>query len=250
MSIQSDSESLYNRAFRALQNTLILVSYWDHNLICRFANAAHRQWFATDPQEMVNKMHIRDFLGTLFEKREGYILSALQGNQQIFEMIITLPSGEVKKSRAVYMPEIVSGKVMGFYANIFDIGPLEQNPAQQIPKMLRLSHTNDEIMHEIEQELYKRLLTGFPGVLGLSKQYAISASSLKRNFRKKYGTTLFNYYRQLQMELAFSYLSEKKYTKGQVANILNFSNPSNFSIRYNRFLEDKLISRDLPDTVK
>ncbi|WP_410478782.1 helix-turn-helix domain-containing protein [Pedobacter frigidisoli] len=74
---------------------------------------------------------------------------------------------------------------------------------------------------------------------------AYPPSSLKRNFKKKYGTTLFNYYRQLQMKLAFNYLSERKYTKGQVANILNFSNPSNFSIRYKKYLQDNSLCKNL-----
>ena len=246
MSIQNDNEPLYNRAFRALQNTVSLISYWDHDLICRYANPLHLQWFGTAPEDMIDKMHIRDFLGTLFEKRESYILAALQGKQQVFEMLITLPSGEVKKSRGIYIPEIISGKITGFYANIFDIGPLDHTPVKQIPKILRLSNMAEELMYQIEQELRNSLLTGFPGLQELSKQYFISSSSLKRNFRKKYRTTLLDYYRQLQMELAFSYLSEKKYTKGQVANMLNFSNPSNFSIRYNKFLQDRLISGSTP----
>ncbi|WP_316801611.1 PAS domain-containing protein [Pedobacter frigidisoli] len=182
MSIQGDNEPLHNRAFRALQNTLILISYWDYNLMCRYANAAHFEWFGIGPQDMINKMHIRDFLGTHFEKREEYLISALQGSEQAFEMLITLASGEIKKSRTIYIPEIVSGQVMGFYANIFDIGPLDHNHTKQIPKTLRLGNTNDELMNEIEQTLHNSLLNGFPGVLGLSKQYGISAFKLKTQF--------------------------------------------------------------------
>jgi PAS domain S-box-containing protein len=44
-----------------------MVSYWDGNLICRFANRAYERWFGVQPDDLIGT-HLQDLLGpTLYE---------------------------------------------------------------------------------------------------------------------------------------------------------------------------------------
>ena len=61
---------------------------------------------------------------------------------------------------------------------------------------------------------------------------------------------IFSYYRNLQMQLADRYISEKKYNKKQVAEILNFSNPSNFSACYQKYLKEKATKKLIEELKK
>ena len=52
------------------------------------------------------------------------------------------------------------------------------------------------------------------------------------------------------MEIADRYIREKRCNKNQMAVMLNFSNPSNFSACYHRYLEEKSSDGELIETQK
>lgn len=47
---------------------IAMLSYWDHNLICRFANDAHLEWFGKTKDEMINVTTLPVLLGPLYEQ--------------------------------------------------------------------------------------------------------------------------------------------------------------------------------------
>lgn len=99
-----------------------MIAYWDKDQICRFANSAYYTWFGKTRDEMINKMSLEQLLGPeLYQKNLPYILSALKGEKQNFERIISLPDASIKYSEANYYPDIENGIVNGFVANINDI---------------------------------------------------------------------------------------------------------------------------------
>lgn len=99
-----------------------MLAYWDKDLICRFANEAYVEWFGKSKEEMINKMHLRDLLGPLYEKNLHYIKAALSGKRQLFEREIPLPKGGgVRNSLATYIPEIENGEVLGFFVHVADV---------------------------------------------------------------------------------------------------------------------------------
>lgn len=102
-----------------------MLGYWDKNLICRFANAAYRDWFGKTREEMVGKITIMELLGPLYEKNKPFIDGALAGEKQTFQREITLPGGEVRYSFANYVPDIESGEVKGFFVHVADITSIE-----------------------------------------------------------------------------------------------------------------------------
>eukprot|EP01012_Entosiphon_sulcatum_P065822 TRINITY_DN94820_c0_g1_i1.p1 TRINITY_DN94820_c0_g1~~TRINITY_DN94820_c0_g1_i1.p1 ORF type:complete len:385 (-),score=39.80 TRINITY_DN94820_c0_g1_i1:256-1410(-) len=237
--------AIYNKRLndigpKALQYTSALIAFWDKDLICRFANRAYLYWFGAKPEEMIDKMHIQDLLGPLYEKNLKYINGALSGKVQVFERMIPTPDGLLRNTRAIYTPEINDGKVLGFYVCVTDIDPIGTDSDITIPAgPANTSSKNDEVMYEVEQELKKNLQNCFPGLCALAKQHRVSESKLKRDFKQKHGLSVFSFYRKLQMELAEKYIKEKLYTKGQLAIMFNFSNPSNFSSCYQRHILQK-----------
>ena len=146
-----------------------MLAYWDKDLVCRFANAAYRDWFGKTREEMVNKMTIKELLGSLYEKNKPYIFGALEGENQTFEREIPLPSGELRYSLANYFPDIVNGKVRGFFVHVADITPiklLEKELAKSteiiIEQNKRLMNFANIISHNL-----RNYANGFSGLLKL-----------------------------------------------------------------------------------
>jgi AraC-like DNA-binding protein len=222
-----------------------MLAFWDKDLVCRFANSSYVKWFGRTPEEMIDKITLPELLGNLYQKNLPYITGALRGELQVFERDICMTSGETRTTIATYKPEISNNQVTGFYVHVADISPLKNPFDTRISKQkLRESASSDQLLSKAEHILRSSLFTSFPGIKDLSNQLFISPTKLKRDFKKRYGSTLFSYYRTLQMQIAYSYLHEKIYTKKQVADMLGFENHSNFSACYKKYLAKKSKLKD------
>lgn len=92
-----------------------MLAYWNSDLTCRFANQAYETWFGVKPEDLLGR-HIQDLLGPeLYALNKPYLDAALAGQDQMFERAIPGPGGVVRNSLAHYMPEIVDGKVLGYW---------------------------------------------------------------------------------------------------------------------------------------
>ncbi|PBQ30450.1 hypothetical protein CNR22_01270 [Sphingobacteriaceae bacterium] len=230
----------HENALKVAENTDAMLAYWDKNLLCKFANASYLKWFGISPQQMIDKITLPELLGELYEKNLPYIQGALAGKPQTFKRDITLPNGELKTTIATYNPEIENGIVIGFYVHVADISPLK-NPFEDFTTKENLKDlsASEVLLNKVEHTLRASLFTEFPGIETLATLHFISATKLKRDFKKRYKSTIFSYYRSLQMQIAEKYLKEKIYTKNQVASILGFENPSNFYTCYQKYLTSK-----------
>lgn len=223
-------------AFRVTENTDAMLAFWDCDLVCRFANSAYLKWFGYTAKEMINTITLPQLLGPVFEKNLPYIKNALNGKVQVFERDLKLVNGEVRSTLATYSPEIKDGKVAGFYVHVVDVTFLKQltfdggNPAS-----VEKSSDKDIRLNKVENSIRSSLFLEFPGIEKLAKENFISVTKLKKDFKNRYGTTIFSYYRKLQMEIADKYLREKIYTKKQVASMLGFVNQSNFLACYRKY---------------
>jgi PAS domain S-box-containing protein len=235
------NSKLAANALDVAMHTEAMLAYWDSNLICRFANSSYLDWFGVKAEDMIDKMSISELLGDeLYQKNKKFIDKVLEGVPQVFERLITTPQGVTKSSRATYKPDIVKGVVRGFYAHVTDVTPLDiPDAVTKNSKGKNILLSNADVMDKVVHVLKSNMLSTFPGIGSLAKKHFMSESKLKRDFKERYGKPIFSYYRSLQMELAHQYLSEKSYNKNQIAFILNFSNPSNFSQCYRRHLLEK-----------
>ena len=118
-----------------------MLAYWDRDLICRFANNAYLEWFGKSKEEMIDKIHISELLGPVYEKNLPYIQAALSGKKQLFEREILLPDGKsAKHSLATYIPDFQHSEVIGFFVHVADvtyIKNLEKEIADVKREMLR-----------------------------------------------------------------------------------------------------------------
>lgn len=240
-----ESDRAMGLGISAAENTNAMLAYWDKDLICRYANKAYLYWFGIDPENMIDKMHIKELLGPLYELNLPYINTALNGKVCVFDRYIPLPNGQTKKARANYVPHIEDGEVKGFYVNVLDVSMISENRGVDTLNVFDhtvsyLQPTSDHLLEDVVETLKSHIFDDFPGIELLAKKHYISESKLKRDFKEKYGETIFGYYRHLQMELAHDYLTTKKANKGQLALMFNFSNPSNFSACYRAYIDDRL----------
>ncbi|WPU95286.1 PAS domain S-box protein [Mucilaginibacter sabulilitoris] len=221
-------------------HSLSMLAYWDQNLICRYANQAYLDWFGKGEHEMVNKIKMQDLLGDFFHKYLPFIIGVLEGKVQRFEREIETPSGEIRRAIATFTPDYENEKVKGFFIYVSDVTSKKaEGYLNGFPDPENNISEGEKILDEVVKTLKSCLLTGFPGITPLAKLHFISESKLKRDFKARYNSSIFSYYRTLQMELAEKYLHEKKFNKKQLAIVLNFSNPSNFSACYKKYRDSK-----------
>jgi len=103
-----------------------MAGYWDADLRCRFANIAYLEWFGRKPETM-DGMQLHDLLGEeLFRRNEPYIRAALAGQPQHFERTLVKADGSTGYTWAHYMPDVVDGRVLGFFVLISDVTQLKQ----------------------------------------------------------------------------------------------------------------------------
>lgn len=245
------NKQLFELGFDVADNTSALLAYCDKNLICRYANKAYLNWFGIKPEDMIDKMHMRDIVGPLYEQNLVYIKAALNGKSQVFERQLTNASGQVKQARATYFPDFENGQVKGIYVYVADISPLSPVPLNGVESETEKKYvfSNNQLLADVVQSLKSSVMGEFPGITNLAKKHLISESKLKRDFKEQYGATIFSFYRNLQMEVAFKYITEKKCNKSQMALMLGFANPSNFLVCYKKYLEENS-TKQLIESVK
>jgi PAS domain S-box-containing protein len=238
------NSNFINIVFNVIDHTNAMLAYWDKNLICRFANNAYSKWFEKTPDEMIDKMYLWELGSLLYQRNLKQINAVLKGELQVFDRLLTTPSGEIKNTRATYTPNFIDGEIDGFFVHVADISPIDMKTLMNDQDDLKTEKvflfSNDQILEQVVQTLKSCIFTEFPSIATLSKKHFISESKLKRDFKEKYNSTIFSYFRNLQMEFAEKCLNEKRCNKSQMALMLNFSNPSNFSSCYQKYLNEKL----------
>ncbi|SDD75871.1 PAS domain S-box-containing protein [Mucilaginibacter pineti] len=252
MSFDPNSD-FFEIALNVTEHTEAMLAYWDKNLLCRYANKATADWFAVTPYHMINKSYLSDILGSLFEAQLPYINGALAGKIQVFDQVIHLYSGKAKNMRVTYHPHYVEGEVKGFYAHMTDISPLNTQPIDdetRVKKLPEFLTQSNRLLENVTKSLNDNVFTAFPSISVLARKHFVSESKLKRDFKQTFGRTIFSYYRFLQMEIADKYITEKRCNKNQMAVMLNFSNPSNFSACYHKYLAEKLAGNEVNNTQK
>lgn len=103
-----------------------MVAYWDAEERCRFVNAAYREWFGKTRPQLIGTT-LQELLGPLYELNLPYIRAAQSGATQVFERAIPDPlTGVPRDSIATYTPDIVDGKVLGFFVHVADATPIKE----------------------------------------------------------------------------------------------------------------------------
>ena len=106
---------------RVIDSVPALIGYWSADLRNLAANEAYVEYFGLTP-EKARGMHIRDVLGPeVHELNRPYIEAALAGTPQQFDRTLIDVHGMVRHTQATYVPEIVDGRVRGFFVHVAEV---------------------------------------------------------------------------------------------------------------------------------
>jgi diguanylate cyclase (GGDEF)-like protein/PAS domain S-box-containing protein len=116
---------LHEMALTVVDHIDAMVAYWDHNQVCRFVNNAYNFWFGKTRDEILGTT-MKELLGPLYIKNLPYIQGALEGQPQVFEREIPLPTGGTRHSLATYTPNVDNGFVRGFFVHVADVTSMKK----------------------------------------------------------------------------------------------------------------------------
>jgi len=230
----------FKNAFRFTEHSDAMMAFWDKDLVCRFANSAYLKWFGFSPEDLIDQVTLPQLLGPIYKKNLPYITKALEGEIQVFERELTQIDGTIRNTLATYTPEIMEGEVTGIFVHVVDISfisPLAPHALSESATLKSDPKKSDQCgpLDKVEKMLRASLLLEFPGIDTLSKECFISPTKLKRDFKSRFNSTPFLYYRNLQMQIADKYLQENLLSKSQLADMFGFANQSNFISCYKRY---------------
>ena len=103
-----------------------VVSYWDKNIINRFANPVYEDWFGIAPAAMVGR-HMRDVFGhSRYEVNLPRVQATLRGEPQHFETRYPHRGNteDMRFAQVHYIPEFAEGVVVGLFVIAFDVDEL------------------------------------------------------------------------------------------------------------------------------
>lgn len=114
-------DSLIETCFRVVNHVDAMLAYWDKNEVCRFANKAYMKWYGKPGNEIIGKMKLKEFLGPFYAENRLYVKNVLAGKKQIFERDIIRADGSVHHYIVTYSPDIIKGKISGFFVHLADV---------------------------------------------------------------------------------------------------------------------------------
>ena len=131
------------------------LAYYDREQVCRYANHAFVDWFGLPASGIIDKISIKELLGTVYEMNLPFLEKAYEGIVQEFERDFVTPSGEHRQSLATYIPDVEDGEVRGIIVQVVDVTQLKN-----IERELKLAKEKAEALatHDFLTGLPNRVL--------------------------------------------------------------------------------------------
>lgn len=108
-----------------------------------------------------------------------------------------------------------------------------------LSKQHNVSRDNNTLIHEkmlaVEKLLEECLESPLPSIGAIAKQMALSESTLKRNFKQLYGTSIYEFYLQKKMKRARQLFAERPVPVKEVAYQLGYEKVSNFIQMFKKY---------------
>ena len=95
-----------------------ILSYWDKDMICRFANNQFTKWFGKKPSELIGRTTLKILLGTSYQLHLPYVKKVFEGSIEIYEYEMLFFSGDRYQVTASYYPDIENGLLSGFFLHM------------------------------------------------------------------------------------------------------------------------------------
>jgi len=103
-----------------------LVSYWDTDLRCAFANRPYAAWVGRPADQIVGS-HLHDVLGpAMVERNSAFHDAVLRGEPQSFEEDLRSHDGRGGHFLTHFVPDHQDGELKGFFVVAMDIGRIKE----------------------------------------------------------------------------------------------------------------------------
>lgn len=130
-----------------------MLSYWDAQLRCGFANSAYMTWFKHNATD-IQGMSVQSLMGEeLFKKNEPYMRAALAGHSQQYERSLVNESGETTYLWVQYIPRWQNGSVVGFLSLVTDIADITKTQR----RLEILIQEKDALLKEVHHRVKNNL---------------------------------------------------------------------------------------------
>jgi AraC-like DNA-binding protein len=87
---------------------------------------------------------------------------------------------------------------------------------------------NNDTLREVEKKILDHLYTSMPSIDEMAKEFFMSPSTLKRQFKRVFGSNVYEYYLSRKMQLAKNILEIENIKVSEVAAQLHYENVSHF----------------------
>ena len=122
-----------------------LVTYWDRDLRCRFANRTYLERIGRSSEQVIGRTKAEIYGEQHAERKRGLLLRALAGETLVFEYQPPAERGGTDIFQGHYMPaRDADGRVHGVYMMAFDISALKRAEAELTRANEALERSRDE----------------------------------------------------------------------------------------------------------
>jgi AraC-like DNA-binding protein len=95
-----------------------------------------------------------------------------------------------------------------------------------------LNDTDRKNIQQAEAFLLNNLMSSFPGIEKVALKVGISPSKLKMDFKSYHNKSIYQYYSEHQMKLAYELINRNTHTVREIATMFGYENSSKFSARF------------------
>lgn len=148
--------------------------------------------------------------------------------QQLGEMIISPPEASQNNAMPMLLELYRTGKGLELLALACKEMFENHHLSKQFGSSQMLRHTDkvrDYIMANLQKDLTIELI---------SKETGASKRSIQRNFKDRFGLTVFDFIRKQRLEKARQAIEQEGYSVSQAAFIAGYNNPSSFTNAFKR----------------
>lgn len=168
---------------RSIANSVpSLISQWDENLICEFANDSYASWFGLNASDIPG-MSMREVIGdAYFESRREMFEKALTGIRLDYEKeVVRVSDGQKRFVIATYLPHELNGKDKGFFLFVQDITDLKRAELIAVEeRRIALEATNikSQFLANMSHEI-RTPINGIVGMTNLLKTTSLTPQQLE-----------------------------------------------------------------------